>query len=128
MGTDRKVSDKLIANLSGVQKISLNKVLKDNCPFHPFGLTDELTFKIRLPSSDQVLDVQSSQTKGKCTFKNCALEYETIKSSELANSVSNNYKTGTKLDFKDVCHIKSTQILTTDTKLSETINTSKVSP
>ena len=35
---------------------------------------------------------------------------------------------GVKLDFEDVCHVKTMQILTTDTKLSETVNTPKVSP
>ena len=55
------------------------------------------------------------------------LEYKTLRSSELANSVSNNYN-GCKLDFQDVSHIKTVQILTIDTKLSETINTPKVSP
>ena len=38
------------------------------------------------------------------------------------------YKNGTKLDFTDYSHIKSVQILTTDAKLSETINTYKISP
>ena len=51
-----------------------------------------------------------------------------FKNSELNHQVSNAYQTGIKLDFTDVSHIKSVQILTTDTKLSETINTPKVSP
>ena len=32
------------------------------------------------------------------------------------------------MDFKDICHVKTIQILTTDEKLSETVNTPKVSP
>ena len=51
-GNDQKVSDKLMADLNDKQKISLNKVLMGNGPFHPNGLNNELTFKIRLPSSD----------------------------------------------------------------------------
>ena len=47
-GNSQKVSDKLIADLSEKQKISLNKVLMGNGPFHPFGLNNELTYKIRL--------------------------------------------------------------------------------
>ena len=99
-GNDQKVSDKLMADLCEKQKISLNKVLKGNGPFHSFGLNNELTNKIRLPSSDELLNVQSSQTKGKYTLKNCELEYQTIKSKELANGVRENYKTGTKLDLR----------------------------
>ena len=127
-GNDRKVSNKLVADLSGKQKISLNKVLMKNGPFHPNGLNNELTYKIRLPSSDEILNVQSSQTKGKFTLKNCELEYQTVKSGELAGRVRENYRSGTKLDFEDVCHVKTMQILTTDEKLSETVNTPKVSP
>ena len=127
-GNAQKVSDKLIADVSAKQKISLNKVLMGNGPFCPFGLNNELTYKIRLPSSDELLDVQSSQTKGKFTLKNCELEYQTIKSKELASEVQAGYKSGVKLDFEDVCHVKSMQILTTDTKISETINTPKVGP
>ena len=127
-GNAQKVSDKLIADLSKKQKISLNKVLMGNEPLCPFGLNNELTYKIRLPSSNELLDVQSSQTKGKYTLKNCKLEYQTIKSKELAGGVQAGYKSGVKLDFEDVCHVKSMQILTSDTKISETINTPKVSP
>ena len=127
-GNDQKVSDKLIADLSAKQKISLNKVLMGNGPFHPFGLNNELTYKIRLPDSDSILDVQSSQTKGTYTLKNCELEYQTVKSSDLAGRVRSNYQSGTKLDFEDVCHVKTLQILTTDTKLSETVNAPKISP
>ena len=61
-------------------------------------------------------------------MKNCELEYQTIKSKDLANGVQDGYKMGTKLDFEDVCHVKTMQILTTDTKLSETVNTPKISP
>ena len=64
-GNDQNVSDKLMADLSEKQKISLNKVRMGNGPFHPFGLNNELTYKIRLPASDDILNVQSSQTKGK---------------------------------------------------------------
>ena len=39
-----------------------------------------------------------------------------------------NYLSGSKLDFEDVCHVKTIQILTTDEKLSETVNTPKLSP
>ena len=78
--------------------------------------------------SDEILNVQSSQTKGKFTLKNCELEYQTVKSHELADRVRDNYSSGTKLDFEDVCHVKTIQILTTDEKLSETVNTPKVSP
>ena len=127
-GNDQKVSDKLMADLSEKQKISLNKVLMGNGPFHPFGLNNELTYKIRLPASDDILNVQSSQTKGKYTLKNCELEYQTVKSSELAGRVRDNYRSGTKLDFEDVYHVKTMQILTSDEKLSETVNTPKVSP
>ena len=127
-GNDQKVSDKLIADLSSKQKINLNKVLKGNGPFHPFGLNNELIYKIKLPDSDSILDVQSSQTKGTYSLKNCELEYQTIKSSDLAGRVRSNYQSGTKLDFEDVSHVRTIQILTTDTKLSETINTPKVSP
>ena len=127
-GNAQKVSDKLINDLSSKQKISLNKVLMGNGPFHPFGLNNELTYKIRLPASDDILNVQSSQTKGKYTLKNCELENQNVKSSELAGRVRSNYHSGAKLDFEDVCHIKTIQILTTDEKLSETVNTPKVSP
>ena len=99
-----------------------------NGPFHPFGLDNELTYKIRLPASNDILNVQSSQTKGKFTLKNCELEYQKIKSGSLANSVREGYRFGTKLDFEDVCNVKTMQILTTDEKLSETVNTPKVSP
>ena len=61
-------------------------------------------------------------------MKNCKLEYQTVKSSELAARVRANYQTGTKLDFEDVCHVKTIQILTSNEKLSETVNTPKVSP
>ena len=91
-------------------------------------IKQELTYKIRLPASDDILNVQSSQTKGKYTLKNCELEYQTVKSSKLASRVEENYRSGTKLDFEDVCHVKTIQILTTDEKLSETVNTPKVSP
>ena len=121
-----KVSDKLIADLSTKQKISLNKVLMGNGPFHPFGLNNELTYKSRLPNSDSILNVQSSQTKGKYTLKNCELEYQTVKSGELAARVQGNYLSGIKLDFEDVCHVKTIQILTTDEKLSETVNTPRL--
>ena len=127
-GNAQKVSDKLIADLSDKQKISLNKVLSGNGPFSPFGLNNELQYKIRLPSSDKLLDVQSSQTKAAYRLKNCELEYQTIKSKELASGVQAGYKSGVKLDFDDVCHVKSIHILTTDTKLSETVNFPKVSP
>ena len=127
-GNDQKVSDKLMADLNDKQKISLNNVLSCNGPFSPFALNNELTYKIRLPSSDELLDVQSSQTKGEYTLKNCELEYQTIKSKELASAVQTGYKSGVKLDFEDVCHVKSIQIATSDTKLSETVNTPKVSP
>ena len=56
------------------------------------------------------------------------MEYQTVKSPELAGGVRDNYRSGTKLDFEDVCHVKTIQILTTDEKLSETVNTPKVSP
>ena len=46
----------------------------------------------------------------------------------MAGRVRGNYQSGTKLDFVDVCHVKTMQILTTDEKLSETVNTPKVSP
>ena len=101
-GNDRKVSDKLMSDLSEKQKISLNKVLMGNGPFHPFGLNNELTYKIRLPASDDILNVQSSQAKCKYTLKTCELEYQTVKSGELAGRVWNNYRSGTKLDFEDV--------------------------
>ena len=127
-GNDSKISDKLMADLAEKQKISLNKVLMGNGPFNPSGLNNELTYKIRLPVSDDILNVQSSQTKGKYTLKNCELEYQTVKSSELASKVRNNYRSGTKLDFEDVCHVKTIQILTTDEKLSETVKTPIVSP
>ena len=127
-GNSQKVSYKLIADLSAKQKVSLNKLLMGNGPFHPFGLNNELTYKIRLPASDDILNVQSSQTKGKYTLKTCELEYQTVKSAELAGRVRDNYRSGTKLDFQDVCHVKTIQILTTDEKLSETVNTPKVSP
>ena len=90
-GNDQKVSDKLMADLSAKQKISLNKVLMGNGPFHPFGLNNELTYKICLPANDYILNVQSSQTKGKYTLKNCELEYQTVKSPELAGRVRSNY-------------------------------------
>ena len=125
-GNDQKVSDKLVADLSEKQKISLNKVLMGNGPFHPIGLSNELTHKIRLPPSDDILNVQSSQTKGKYTLKNCELEYHTVKSSELG--VREGYRAGTKLDFEDVSHVKTIQIQTTDEKLSETVKTPKVLP
>ena len=127
-GNDQKVSDKLIADLSEKQKISLNKVLSGNGVFSPFGLNNELQYKIRLPSSDKLLDVQSSQTKAEYSLKNCELEYQTIKSKELASAAHAGYKSGVKLDFEDVCHVKPFQILTTDTKISETVNFPKVSP
>ena len=127
-GNDQKVSDKLIADLSEKQKISLNKVLSGNGVFSPFGLNNELQYKIRLPSSDKLLDVQSSQTKAEYSLKNCELEYQTIKSKDLASAVQSGYKSGVKLDFEDVCHVKPFQILTTDTKISETVNFPKVSP
>ena len=82
-GNAQRVSDKLVADLSTKQKISLNKVLMGNGPFHPFGLNN----KIRLPASDDILNVQSSQSKRKYTLKNCKLEYQTVKSSELAARV-----------------------------------------
>ena len=107
-GNDQKTSDKLMRDLSEKQKISLNKVLMGNGPFHPFGLNNELTYKIRLPASDDILNVQSSQTKGKYTLKNCELEYQTVKSAELSGRVRDNYRSGTKLDFEDVCHVKTT--------------------
>ena len=66
--------------------------------------------------------------KGKYSLKNCELEYQTVKSPELSSGVMDNYRSGTKLDFEDVCHVKSIQILTTDEKLSERVNTPKVSP
>ena len=56
------------------------------------------------------------------------MEYQTIKSKELASGVQAGCKSGVKLDFEDVCHVKSMQILTTDTKISETVNVPKVSP
>ena len=80
-----------------------------------------------MPASDHILNIQSSQTKGKYTLKNCELEYQTVKSGELAGR-QENYRSGTKLDFEDVCHVKTIQILTSDEKLSETVNTPKVSP
>ena len=86
-GNSQKVSDKLIADFSTKQKISLNKVLMGNGLFHPFGLNNELTYKVHLPDSDSILNVQSSQTKGKYTLKNCELEYQTVKSSKLAARV-----------------------------------------
>ena len=58
-----------------------------NGPFHPFGLNNKLTYKIQLPASDDILNVQSSQTNGKYTLKNCELEYQTVKSPELAARV-----------------------------------------
>ena len=72
-----------------------------NGPFCPFGPNNVLTYKVRLPSSDELLDVQSSQTKGKYTLKNCELEYQTIKSKELASGVQGGYESGVKLDFED---------------------------
>ena len=42
--------------------------------------------------------------------------------------VRDNHRSGTKLDFQDVRPVKTIQILTTDEKLSETVNTPKVSP
>ena len=117
-----------MADLNDKQKISLIKVLVGDGPFCPFGLNNELTYKIRLPSSDELLDVQSSQTKGEYILKNCELEYQTIESKELASGVQSGYKIGVKLDFEDVCHVKAMQILTTDTKISETVNTPKISP
>ena len=127
-GNDQKVADKLIADLSEKQKINLNKVICGNGPLCPYGLNNELTFKFRLPSSDDLLEVQSSQTKAKYSLKNCELEYQTIKSKALANGVQNGYRTGVKLDFEDVCHVRTIVINTADTKLSETINTPKISP
>ena len=56
-GNAQKVSDKLIADFSSKQKISLNKVLLGNSPFYPFGLNNELTYKIRLPSSDGIFSM-----------------------------------------------------------------------
>ena len=55
-------------------------------------------------------------------------KYQTIKLGPLASGVREGYRAGTKLDFGDVCRVKSTQILSTDKKISETINTPKVSP
>ena len=119
---------KLMKNMTPKQKISLNKVLSGNGPFVPYALNNELTSKIRLPTSDEVLDVQSFQTKGKYSLKNCELEYQTIKSSELAKSIAFGYKIGVKLDFQDVSHFKSFMPETSDTKVSQTINSPKVSP
>ena len=127
-GNDQKVSDKLISDLSQKQKININKVISGNGPLCPFGLNNELTFKFRLPSSDELLDVQSSQTKATYTLKNCELEYQTIKSKSLADGIQNGYRSGVKLDFEDVNHVRTIQIETSDTKLSETINTPKISP
>ena len=56
------------------------------------------------------------------------MEYQTVKSGELTARVQSNYLSGTKLDFEDVSHVKTMQILTTDEKLSETVNTPKMSP
>ena len=81
-GNAQKVSDKLIADLSTRQKISLNKVLMGNGPFHPFGLNNQLTYKIRLPDSDSILNIQSFQTKGKYTLK---IVNWNIKQSSLVN-------------------------------------------
>ena len=75
-GNDQKVSDKLIADLSTKQKIVLKKVLMGNGPFCPFGLNNELIYKIRLPAGDDILNVQSSQRKGKYSLKNCDLKYK----------------------------------------------------
>ena len=127
-GNDAKVADKLIADLSERQKINLNKVICGNGPLCPYGLNNELTFKFRLPSSDDLLEVQSSQTKAKYTLKNCELEYQTIKSKALANGVQQGYRTGVKLDFEDVSHVKTFEVKTTDTKISLTVNTPKISP
>ena len=86
-----------------------HEILKDHGFFFPRALSDELDFELRLATASNVV-IGSDETKLACELTNIQLEYEVIRSQELADETLSNNKNGKRLMCEHVIHLKTISV------------------
>ena len=80
-----------------------HQVLTDHGDFYPQALYTDLVFELTLAPADQVV-IGSDKTKLKYKLTNIQLEYEMIRSEQLANEATSVYESGKELLYEHVSH------------------------
>ena len=106
---------------SNKQKLCLDRILQDHGLYAPFQMNNNFRCIITLPSSSEILKVQSGQKLGNYSLENLQLEYETIDNIDLAQ-VSNLYSVGQSLSYEVVTLMKTSVWSFSSTLSNENVN------
>ena len=87
-----------IANMCDRMKIPLGKILCDHGPYAPYGMCD-FEYRITLPQSKKIMKAQDGEDVGEYKLTDMHLEYEIIKSEDLAEKVRGEYNIGRSLGY-----------------------------
>ena len=99
------VLDLTIANMCDRMKIPLGKILCDHGPYASYGMCD-FEYRITLPKSEKIMKAQTNEDVGTYKLTDMHLEYEIIKSEDLAERVRGDYNVGRSLGYDYITLLK----------------------
>ena len=112
----------LLKVFNGRIKIKLGKILNDHGLYAPYGMKSNVRYRVRLPSSSNIVVAQTNGSVHGYTLEDIKLEYVTIEDSSIYNLALNSNKIGRSLTFEHITMMER-EILGKDTTLiNRTIN------
>ena len=122
-GTTQKVSDALILSIyEHKKKICFDKIIRDHRLYAQFYMNNNFRYIITLPSSSELMVIQSGQTLGTYTLEDLQLEYEIIENIYLANEIAEKYAVCRSLSYEHITLMKTVVWTAASTLLNENIN------
>ena len=101
-----------------------HQILNDHGVFYPQALYTDLVFEVTLAPASQVVK-GSDPTKLKYKLTNIQLEYEMLRSKELADEATSVYKNGKEFLYDDVSCGKVMRIETSDNEINIKVNSQR---
>ena len=101
-----------------------HQILNDHGVFYPQALYTDLVFEVTLAPASQVVK-GSDPTKLKYKLTNIQLEYEMLRSKELADEATSVYKNGKEFLYEDVSCGKVMRIETSDNEINIKVNSQR---
>ena len=101
-----------------------HQILTDHGVFYPQALYTDLVFEVTLTPTRQVVK-GSDPTKLKYKLTNIQLEYEMLRSKELADEATSVYKNGKEFLYDDVSRGKVMRIETSDNEINIKVNSQR---
>ena len=103
-------------------KIPLDfELLTDHGPLYKYAINEDIIFEITLATNDRILVSTDTKDWG-YKLSNICLEYDTVTSESIANSMLQKYNSGYNVLYDMVDHFKTVSIKANDTLINENIN------